>query len=268
VAVLALLVCGVVPALGQYARLPPYGDPRPPTPCQLGLSGLAQFQHLPLLMALGACGAVDPVLLQSVILPDRSKVAVKPPATLRCGMALAVAAWVREEIAPAALRLGAALSGLENADSYDCRGRNRVPGAMMSEHGRANALDIGGLRLADGRLIRLTDIDVSAEWRTAVRTSACTRFNTVLGPGSDGHHEEHIHLDLAERHGGYKMCHWVVREPVLEPVVEAKNPDPAPQAGSAAARIEDPVPLPRPRPRPPGAARIAAKPLKILPLSR
>jgi hypothetical protein len=139
---------------------------------------------------------------------------------------------------------------------------------MMSEHGRANALDIGGLRLGDGRLIRLTDVDVSADWRTAVRTSACSRFNTVLGPGSDGHHEEHIHLDLAERHGGYKMCHWVVREPVLEPVVEAKNPDPAPQAGSAAARIEDPVPLPRPRPRPPGAARIAAKPLKILPLSR
>ena len=135
--------------------------------------------------------------------------------------------------------------------------RNRVPGAMMSEHGRANALDIGGLRLADGRLIGLTDIDVSAEWRTAVRTSACARFNTVLGPGSDGHHEEHIHLDLAERHGGYKMCQWAVREPVR--VVEAKNTDPAPQAGSPTAKIEGPVPLPRPRP--PGAARIAAKPL-------
>ena len=265
-AVLVLLACGVVPALGQYVRLPPSRDPDPPTPCQLGLSSFAQFQHLPLLAAPGACGAVDPVLLQSVTLPDRSKVAVNPPATLRCSMALAVAAWVREEIAPAALRLGAALRGIENADSYDCRGRNRVPGAMMSEHGRANALDIGGLRLGDGRLIRLTDVDVPAEWRTAVRTSACTRFNTVLGPGSDGYHEEHIHLDLAERHGGYKMCQWAVREPVREAVAEAKNPEPAPRAGSAVAKIADPVPLPRPRP--PGAARIAAKPLKIVPLSR
>ena len=55
------------------------------------------------------------------------------------------------------------------------------------------------------------------------------RFSTVLGPGSDGYHENHIHVDLAERRGGYRMCQWDVREPDEE-------------LGAAA------VPLPKPRP--------------------
>jgi len=40
---------------------------------------------------------------------------------------------------------------------------------------------------------------------------------TVLGPGSDGYHEEHIHLDLAERHNGYRICQWDVNLPVPLP---------------------------------------------------
>ena len=43
---------------------------------------------------------------------------------------------------------------------------------------------------------------------------------TVLGPGSDGYHEEHIHLDLAERRNNYKVCQWDVRVP--PPPAEAK----------------------------------------------
>ena len=46
-----------------------------------------------------------------------------------------------------------------------------------------------------------------------LRESACHRFTTVLGPGSDGHHEGHIHLDVAERRHGYRICEWDVREP-------------------------------------------------------
>ena len=48
---------------------------------------------------------------------------------------------------------------------------------------------------------------------TRLRDSACHRFTTVLGPGSDGYHEAHIHLDLIERRQGYRMCQWDVREP-------------------------------------------------------
>ena len=157
--------------------------------------------------------AVDAVILDGVILSDRAKVAVSPPATLRCAMAEEVTAWLRDDIAPAALKLGAPLRGLDNFDSYECRGRNRVHGATLSEHGRANALDVRAFKLASGEEISLTDVSVGKAWRDGIRATACARFTTVLGPGSDGHHEEHIHVDLAERRSGYKICEWEVREP-------------------------------------------------------
>jgi hypothetical protein len=61
----------------------------------------------------------------------------------------------------------------------------------------------------------------------------CERFSTVLGPGSDGYHEEHIHVDLAERRNRYRFCHWDIRDP---------------EAAAPAANTEETVPLPRPRP--------------------
>jgi len=73
----------------------------------------------------------------------------------------------------------------------------------------------------------------------------------VLGPGSDGYHEEHIHLDLAERRNGYKLCEWELREP---PPVQAQTESGA-SSDDASAQAEQPqepstaeVPLPRPRP--------------------
>ena len=86
--------------------------------------------------------------------------------------------------------------------------KNRVVGAKMSEHGRANALDIRAIRLKSGQVVRPTDPGVSEDFRSAMRTSVCARFTTVLGPGSDGYHEDHIHVDLAERHSGYRICQW------------------------------------------------------------
>jgi hypothetical protein len=75
-----------------------------------------------------------------------------------------------------------------------------------------------------------------------LRASACARFSTVLGPGSDGNHEEHIHVDLAERRGGYKMCEWEVREPIRQ--AEQTTPE----TKRPVAALSEPVPLPRPRP--------------------
>jgi len=215
--------------------------PAAPSECQLRLAKIALFEPLPLIAGPGECGAADAVQLQSVLLADRGKVAIVPPATLRCAMAERLALWLREDVAPAARKLGAPLRGLDNYDSYECRGRNRVPGAPLSEHGRANALDLRALRLANGAAIRPTDVKVDKDWRAALRASACARFSTVLGPGSDGSHEEHIHLDLAERRAGYRICEWEVREPAAQ----AKNIEP--EAEPAAARLAEPVPLPRPR---------------------
>jgi hypothetical protein len=66
----------------------------------------------------------------------------------------------------------------------------------------------------------------------------------VLGPGSDGYHEDHVHVDLAERRGGYRVCEWDVREPPAHPPSLAGEGSVA-----AAAIIADPVPLPVPLPR-------------------
>src|SRR6201981_1974296 len=115
------------------------------------------------------------------ILPDRAKVVVSPPATLRCTMAEEVAAWLRDDVAPAGLKLGAPLRGLDNFDSYECRGRNRVRGATLSEHGRADALDVRAFKLASGQSLTLTDATVDKAWRETIKASVCARFMTVLG---------------------------------------------------------------------------------------
>jgi len=78
----------------------------------------------------------------------------------------------------------------------------------------------------------------------------------VLGPGSDGNHEEHIHLDLAERRNNYKLCEWDVRVPP-PPAAVAQKEDTASPAEAAATEGDDDaaaipldmVPLPRPRPK-------------------
>jgi hypothetical protein len=227
--------------------------PAKPSACQLRLAKVATFKAVPVLIGPGECGALDAVILDGVILPDRAKVVVSPPATLRCTMAEEVAAWLRDDIAPAVLKIGAPLRGLDNFDSYECRGRNRVRGATLSEHGRANALDVRAFKLASGQVVELTDVNVAKVWREGIRAGACARFSTVLGPGSDGHHEEHIHVDLAERRGGYKMCQWHVREPVT--LAEKREPPADTAAPAASAPLSEPVPLPRPRPLAANASR-------------
>jgi hypothetical protein len=239
------------PPQEAYASLPETSAPAAaatPSACQLRLAKLAVFQSIPVLVGPGECGAGDAVRMDEIILPDQTKVAVAPPATLRCPMAEELVHWVRDDVVPALVKLGSPLRVLDNFDSYECRGRNRVRAATLSEHGQADAIDVRAFKLADGRAISLTDINVEKDWRDTMRSSACARFSTVLGPGSDGYHEEHIHLDLAFRRNGYKVCQWDVREP---PVVEADNaaaPAEGAQDQEAAPIPIDMVPLPRPRP--------------------
>jgi len=141
-----------------------------------------------------------------------------------------------EPSAPLAAGLGSAISDLDNFDSFECRGRNRVVGARLSEHGRANALDVRAFKLANGRSISLTDRTVPRELRETVLHSVCARFSTVLGPGSDWYHEDHIHLDLMERRGNYRICQWNVWDPLPQtaPLLPAERPEEAPPREVAA----------------------------------
>jgi hypothetical protein len=250
------------PPQEAYASFPEESEaaaaaPAAPSACQLRLAKVAVFQALGTVVGPGDCGAPDAVQLQAVLLPDQVKVAVTPPATLRCPMAEQVADWLRDDVAPALVESGPPLRVLDNFDSYECRGRNRVRAAQLSEHGRADALDVRGFRLADGHELNLTDVGVSKDLRQKIRASVCARFSTVLGPGSDGYHEEHVHLDLAERHNGYKLCQWDVREP---PPALAEAGAGAEEAGEQAEAIAaGEVPLPRPRPLAANLANSRAK---------
>jgi hypothetical protein len=221
------------------------------SPCRLALTeSIAIAPSVPPITGPGGCGGGDLVRLEAVVLPDnKGRVAVKPAAVLRCTMASAIADWIRSDMAPLAEAQGTRLSDLDNFDSYDCRGRNRVVGATLSEHGRANALDVRALKLASGASIALTDRTVAREVRETVLHSVCRRFTTVLGPGSDGYHEDHIHLDLAERRSGYRICQWDVWDPLpaVAPLLPAERPEEAPPR-EVAEKDDDAKPAAAPAP--------------------
>jgi hypothetical protein len=189
----------------------------------------------------GGCGSDDLVRLEAVVLPDDSRVDLNPPAVLRCNMAEAIVDWVRDDLAQlAAFSLGSRLRSVRNFAAYHCRPRNNIVGATMSEHGKGNALDVRAITLFNGKSVEPTDPKVSQEFREGWKRSVCARFSTVLGPGSDGYHENHIHVDILELRPGYHgMCRWDVRMPEVAP-----------------ADVVGAIPLPQPRPKiEPSAAR-------------
>jgi len=205
--------------------------PPPPSACRLALTDeLAIAPSVPAIHGPGACGGDDLVRLEAVVLPDKTRVALTPPGIMRCTMATAVVNWIRDDVAPEVAKLGSEIRTLDNFDSYECRGRNGDGSARLSEHGHANAIDVHGFKLADGRMIELTDRTQPRELREAVLHSACTRFSTVLGPDSDWHHEDHIHVDLIERRNNYRICQWDVLDPMpkVAPLLPEVRPDDAP----------------------------------------
>ncbi|HET9686745.1 MAG TPA: extensin family protein, partial [Pseudolabrys sp.] len=193
-----------------------------PTDCNQRLQAIAVIELLPRLIGPDACGGGDIVRLHAVMpAGNGSRIEFKPAPILRCAFAESVAGWLRDEAAPQADKLGAPLRAVETYDAFECRGRNRVAGGKLSEHGKANAVDLRSFTLADGRTVGLTDVKAAKEFRDEIRDSACRRFTTVLGPGSDSYHESHIHLDLIERRKGFRMCQWEVRTPKPEITAQA-----------------------------------------------
>jgi hypothetical protein len=139
------------------------------------------------------------------------QVSMKPAATLACPIVSALDRWLTDSVQPAAMRwFGARVVEIKQISAYSCRGMNGNPHAHISEHAFGNALDIAAFTLADGR--RIT---VKGGWRGMpedqgflrdVQAAACQQFSTVLAPGSNSHHEDHIHVDLMRRASGRTIC--------------------------------------------------------------
>lgn len=157
----------------------------------------------------GDCGIEDPVTFQRIKLPDGAELELDSPVTARCSFALEVLAWLRDDLqAVAAGEIGRA-ARLAGVGGHACRSRNGIAGAPISEHASGNALDLSAVVMRDGRAIALADRDAdSRPLREAIKKGACNRFTTVLGPGSDSSHQDHLHLDMRQRPRGYRICQW------------------------------------------------------------
>src|SRR5205814_3395681 len=138
-------------------------------------------------------------------------VSVTTAATLACPLVSVLDQWIDTAVQPAALRwFGQPVVEIKQISAYSCRGMNGNSNASISEHAFGNALDIAVFTLADGR-----KIVVKTGWHGApeeqgflrdVQGAACDRFTTVLAPGSDAYHYDHIHVDLMQRSNGYRAC--------------------------------------------------------------
>jgi len=143
------------------------------------------------------CGLSGAVQLVEIGVPVTGITAV------RCGEARAFSGWVRNAVAPAAYQiLGSELASVQSMGSYACRnvvGTTRG-GDRRSGHAIANAIDIGGVTLKDGRRITVLNDWSSPDaqvqrFLTTIHDSACRRFGTVLSPAYNEAHRNHLHLE-------------------------------------------------------------------------
>ena len=138
------------------------------------------------------CGWINSVRFSNV---GGANLNVKP---LTCEMAAALTLWVRQELQPAALALfGSPVARIDHMGTYSCRnieGKNR-----RSEHALANAIDISGFTLRDGRKISVLHhwqgARSEAKFLRQVQGKACSYFRVTLGPKYDPAHAEHFHFD-------------------------------------------------------------------------
>ncbi|WP_237154439.1 extensin-like domain-containing protein [Oryzibacter oryziterrae] len=159
----------------------------------------------------GICGIDRP--LKVAALEDGTVSLGNRALVMSCPMTAALEQWVQTSVMPAAYaHYGSPVVEIKNFGTYNCRTRNSVPGARLSEHAFANAFDFAGVTLANGYTVT-----VKKGWRgnetdraflREIDAGACGPFTTVLGPGSDGMHEDHFHLDLAHHNaqGTYRYC--------------------------------------------------------------
>lgn len=159
----------------------------------------------------GVCGLGRPLRVSGAL---GGRIGVNPPATIGCPLTAALDRWLSASVQPAASRyFGSRVVEIRQIASYGCRGRNGARFGRISEHAFGNALDIAGFRLANGQ-----EILVVRAWSRGspreraflheVFAGACGEFYTVLGPGSDRYHYNHIHVDLllANASSGRHYC--------------------------------------------------------------
>jgi len=159
------------------------------------------------------CAIATPVQLKAIKLPPRWKTPIRLPdePTLSCQFGERFGHWLRDLVAPLiAGELAVELKSVHTGPGYECRNRNRAEIGKISAHASGLAVDVVSFELANGGTlaIKLNGDEHLRATVDAIRVAACGWFTTVLGPGSDVAHAEHMHVDILQ-HGSsdrYRIC--------------------------------------------------------------
>lgn len=154
------------------------------------------YKRLPDRRFSSGCSALGSVQLIDIGTP------VTNLGAMTCPLAQKFVQWTREAVQPAATAwLGVQVTKIESFGSYSCRPVNGQAGGRLSEHGRANAVDISAFVLADGRRIAVLDgwnggTPEVRNFLRAVHQAGCRRFAVTLGPDANSFHQNHFHFDM------------------------------------------------------------------------
>jgi hypothetical protein len=163
--------------------------------------------------AKASCAIEVPVRLKLVTTRARAVTEVHLPEepVVSCQFAERLTAWISHLVAPLiAGRMSTDLRAVRTGPGYECRNRNGDAIGKLSAHAVGKAIDISGFELSNGKFIPIKPDGDEAMRNVvdSVRTAACGWFTTVLGPGSDAAHTDHLHVDMA-LHGTsdrYRIC--------------------------------------------------------------
>ena len=155
----------------------------------------------------GQCGIQSPLAVSAITANGRS-IPLSSTITTDCGMASALPAWVAEVDSYLIAHDKTQIDTINVSTNYECRNVDHAKTGNLSFHSFADALDIMGFKLKDGRKISIAPgfngtPEQGHDILHFARDSACTHFMTVLGPDADSFHQDNMHLDLA-CHG--KQC--------------------------------------------------------------
>lgn len=154
------------------------------------------------------CGIAQPLNIAEI----QPGISIAGDAIMRCDTARSLALWVRNDATASVRHLPGAprITEILPGSTYQCRARVGGSSDKLSEHALGNAFDVSGLRLSDGSELTIAPRNDSGEIAEAVekalRYTACLQFSTVLGPGSNAAHDDHLHFDIAARRGGWRLC--------------------------------------------------------------
>ena len=197
----------VVPPVEPEPEVPPepevVAEPEPEriyqVACPAVLAGLVEAKIAPPLSE-GICGEQSPLVVTGVLVRGRM-LPLSFPITTNCQMASALPGWLETVDGYASSMLESPMAAVNTGTSYMCRNRNNAESGFTSEHGFANAVDVTGFTLEDGRTIGVEEqwlpaTDPEGRLLRLAHDAACGDFTTVLGPEANAEHHDHLHLDL------------------------------------------------------------------------